>query len=179
MDFKNDSNDRDNRASQKETDAAKIETYRRASLEKEYGTKVFSLIERSWAAGLFDGEGHASAGKNNGHFSCTIEQSLINKEVLERFKAAVGAGKILERKHRKRGNEKPTCQWAVTNQKDLAIVAGKIGKFLSKAKQDQLARALSVPVRTLLEKDCPLPGNFTAVEPLSKKRATRSKDSAN
>lgn len=55
-------------------------------------------LERAWAAGFFDGEGYVGA---NFRFNGTrryrridVQITQIDPEVLERFRAAVGTGKV-------------------------------------------------------------------------------------
>jgi hypothetical protein len=132
---------------------------------KFFGQENYALAERAWAAGFFDGEGHASARVSGGQFHCSIDQvDVIN---LERFRAVVGVGRITEVKRTRNGQVKRLHQWSVTNQRDLEAVVKEIGIFLTPAKSIQLARAQSVPLRTALEHDRPL-GRRTFVAEIDK-----------
>lgn len=137
--------------------------WRQAIAKEHPETSVQGLIERAWAAGFFDGEGHVSAGTNGGEFNCEIDQ--VDQVHLERFQAAVGgAGTIKDRKWNQKGKEQPRSRWKVTNQQDLTAVWNKIGLFLSPAKQTGFAQALTVPLTTLLRQEKPLPNGAISVD---------------
>jgi hypothetical protein len=133
-----------------------------AAARKRYGSKEFELIERAWAAGLFDGEGHVSVRANRSSIRCEVQQIRANRFVLERFMRIVGVGKIKDLPQRAKGNHQPACSWSVSNQADLLRVWEAIGHFLCSAKRDQFSRAMSVPIRTILNRDGELPAGMTA-----------------
>lgn len=160
-----------------DNDEALIERHWYDALQAKYGTEVHGLIERAWAAGFFDGEGHASAATAGGSFSCSIDQTRANSLVLERFRRAVGAGKVIERPDYGGGSRKPTSRWLVSNQDDLQKVYEAIGDFLSNAKRTQFARALSVPIRSALQNDRPLSKDALGIEVPPGKRVTKPKNS--
>lgn len=147
------------------------------------------LIERAWAAGFFDGEGHVSASKRSGEFDCSVEQiedDLIN---LVRLQRAVGVGRITSLAPRKHGKGRPLCRWYVSNQHDLGVVFSRIGPFINEAKKngrpkpptnaidppmDGFARALTVPLKKYLNRDLPLPPGTLSHE-ASRRRIRKKK----
>lgn len=157
---------------QSPSDKSIIERHWNEAVRRTYDSKEFKLIQRAWAAGLFDGEGHASARKDQAGFDCKIEQSSDNRYVLEQFMEVVGVGKITDRP-RARGNGKPSSYWAVTNQKDLTRVWDSIGDFLCKAKRDQIARAMTSPIQTMLDEERELPAGMLSVIVMPKDKQTK------
>ncbi|WP_315742427.1 MULTISPECIES: hypothetical protein [unclassified Bradyrhizobium] len=135
-----------------------------AAAKKRYGADQFELAERAWAAGLFDGEGYASARSTQASFHCEIQQLRDNRFVLERFRRVVGVGEIRDLQQRANKNHRPASAWSVTSQSDLLQVWRIIGDFLCKAKRDQFASALSVPIRTMLDRDRVLPDGLISAE---------------
>ncbi|ULL01235.1 LAGLIDADG family homing endonuclease [Bradyrhizobium sp. I71] len=100
------------------------------------------IFERAWAAGFFDGEGHASA-RSDGAFDCSIDQASKDFYNLERFCKAVGVGHVVDLPPRKNKKQQPACRWRITNRSELSTLFDAIGMLLTKSKRDQLAEALS------------------------------------
>jgi hypothetical protein len=141
-----------------------------------------SRDERIWAAGFFDGEGHVAATDNG--FDCSIDQITEDLINLVRFRNAVGTGRLSPLKDRQKENHRPQSRWLVTNQGDLQKVFEAIGPFLNPAKvngravqnkavanppRDGFARALALPIRTVLSRDGSLPEGSLGYEPQSKR----------
>lgn len=131
-------------------------TWRKAAL-KQIGT-AFSSIELGWAAGFWDGEGHVSARERNGEFDCSLDQA--DRVLLERLQSALGGiGRIspIKRRLSAKGKMQFIYTFKITNQRDLQKAWLAIGLPLGPQKRDQFARALSVPLATLMRKDKMLP----------------------
>jgi hypothetical protein len=139
-----------------------LESHSRVHRERHFGSDAIAQIERGWAAGFFDGEGHASARLAGGEFDCSVDQvDVIN---LERFQRIVGAGKITPITRTKNMRKEHLHRWKVTNQADLNKVWDSIGLLLTPAKQLQLTRAQSVPIRSALENEKSLPPGAISAE---------------
>lgn len=126
-----------------------LERIHRRQMAEKLG-KDFDLAERAWAAGFFDADGSVSLSSTG--FNCSLEQVSDEVAHLERFCAAVRAGKISNRKHRQRGKERPTSVWTVTNQVDLNRVFDRIGPFLSAMKRRNFEEALNLGNARQLQK---------------------------
>lgn len=89
------------------------------------------MIELAWAAGLFDGEGSSYYNESSRSLQIRISQNY-DPEVLERFRAAVGVGKV----YGPYGGERMAFQYVAAGQ--AAIIAmEQIGLFLSGPKRLQ------------------------------------------
>lgn len=159
---------RDANRQRKLEDIRNIQLAQHRALIRQFGKDIMALVDRAWAAGLFDGEGHVSARSAPGQFDCSIEQVEDDVVNLERFRSIVGVGAI-SRARERGGKRRPTCTWKVTNQHDLRKVWEAIGPFLNPAKRngkvgglDGFARALAVPAVTLLNNEKPLDGFLSA-----------------
>lgn len=122
------------------------------STSERHTSEAIELVERGWAAGFFDGEGHASARTPDdvltGGPTITVEIDQgygdLGRENLLRFQRAVrGVGALKERatgEHR----------WRATSEEDVETVWAAIGPFLGLAKFIQLREVLQVAaVRSL------------------------------
>ena len=107
-------------------------------------------IELAWAAGFFDGEGSTifasqSKAKRPHLFQLNVRVPQCGefaKEVLERFKAAVGRlGKVYG--PYPRGPRKPEYQFVACNFEHTQAVLAMLWKFLSVQKREQAKKALS------------------------------------
>ena len=105
-------------------------------------------LEIAWAAGFYDGEGSINCGSNNGNPQTRIQLSIGQKNdgneiaaVLERFKKAVGIGKIY-RKARK-GKEINQHQYLISKAEDVQTVVNILWPFMSHKKRHQASKAMA------------------------------------
>ncbi|KKN48386.1 hypothetical protein LCGC14_0653330 [marine sediment metagenome] len=120
-------------------------------VEEAKGGKIIASphqLEIAWAAGFYDGEGSVSCGSNNGNPQTRIQLGIGQKNdgdkiaaVLERFKKAVGVGKIY-RKTRK-GKEINQHQYLISKEKDVHKVINKLWPFMSYKKRYQATTAMA------------------------------------
>jgi len=99
---------------------------------------VASRDELCWAAGFWDGEGCASITRVRGRYvylQLSIKQ--VNRENLERFRRAVGGGKI--NGPYPHGNGKPISQWQTTGRESERIAALLL-PFIGSEKRQQINR---------------------------------------
>jgi hypothetical protein len=105
-------------------------------------------IELAWAAGFFDGEGCAGLyvhrprrGKERLYAHIQVEQA--HKEVLDRFLAAVGVGKIYGPYQRGRTHghlgDKQIWKYTAYGSKKAQRIFDLLSPFLGSVKRDQLA----------------------------------------
>jgi hypothetical protein len=125
--------------------------------------EIWPLSERSWAAGFFDGEGHAGIQvrddleHSSPHLVLHVTQAEDDGrgiESLERFKAAVAAGKIVPKSMK--GAElagQAQYRWIAVSERDMAITFAAIGPFVSLPKFAQLKRALTIPALRAIRSD--------------------------
>ena len=105
--------------------------------------------ELAWAAGFFDAEGWSGAVKNRQrhHPHAQINQADLSgtPEVLERFRAAVGVGRLggPTRQHGKLD----LYRWVASSRADVAAVYAALRPWLGEVKRAQLCRALDVDDR--------------------------------
>ena len=98
-----------------------------------------------WAAGFFDGEGHTvyqvqiKSTRIRG-IRTQIGQALNNREVLERFQAAVGIGKICKISGKGLNNQY-YAYYTSSFETSQAVIA-MLWKFLSSSKKAQAKKAL-------------------------------------
>ena len=110
--------------------------------------KMKSELELAWAAGFFDGEGHISARRTkrrsteNGEprYGRVLQFRVTQKypEVLERFQAAVGYGKIYM-------TTRPTgdiYSFAIYGRQQVIEVANMLLPLVSPRKKEQIELAL-------------------------------------
>lgn len=155
----------------------KMDADMRKAAIKRLGAKTVALIDTGWAAGFWDGEGHSSSRERNGEFHCSLDQE--DRVSLERLQSAVGAGQISRLKRRLSANGKMQFIYTfrITNQPDLERLWSVIGLHLGPAKAEQFARAMSVPIATILRKEKEMPEGTRSVVVHSRKR--RPDSSAN
>lgn len=96
--------------------------------------------ELAWAAGLFDGEGnirHQVSGRNS---ALRLSIGQKDREVLDRFQAAVGGvGNIYEKDR----NGGPYFDLCVQNYEHVQAVIAMIWPWLSRIKRDQAVVAFT------------------------------------
>lgn len=105
-----------------------------------------TMTEVAWAAGLFDGEGSTSIQfdkrriGSKGTFRLSLAQAGDDRatEVLERFRSAVGGGKIYGPYQPPPPSRKPKYHWYVHNTEAL-VVLNRLRPYLSRAKKLQAA----------------------------------------
>ncbi len=97
-------------------------------------------LELAWAAGFFDGEGCFTISKDYPHIN--IGQTDI--EVLDRFRNAVGIGKVygpyaapFDKK-----NWRPQWYYGVTGKNQIEKIYELIGPYLSSIKKEQYQRVM-------------------------------------
>lgn len=94
--------------------------------------------ELAWAAGFFDGEGHTGmrvpTGRDYGYVVMNMAQT--EREPLERFQAAVGAGYIYGPYGRKNHKHRPVWKWQA-NGWDARRVLAQLSEYLSRPKYEQ------------------------------------------
>jgi hypothetical protein len=93
--------------------------------------------ELAWAAGLFDGEGHVSTKSNGGPRNRRISANVGQKDrrVLDRFQAAVGVGKIYQRR------SDGLFYWDTAAKDRVHRVMWMLWLWLSPVKREQFERA--------------------------------------
>lgn len=96
--------------------------------------------ELAWAAGFFDGEGNAYF-KNGGSFA--LQAAQVHREPLDRFRAAVGTGKVYGPYKARAGNRQPYYSYAVSGLKAEEAYTS-LRPYLSSIKRQQADAALSV-----------------------------------
>lgn len=106
-------------------------------------------IELAWAAGFMDGEGHFGVKKEVGrkHALFMFRTGQIDRQVLDRLRAAVDAGKVYGPYPRKGLNQKPFHNFNIFG--DEAVKAyQQIYPYLSLVKRAQGDAALEEVKRT-------------------------------
>lgn len=100
--------------------------------------------ELAWAAGFFDGEGNVRAKPNRQHarvyYHPVVFIPQIDPQVLERFRSAVGLGKVTGPWNRSRYAPNRQDQWyyeAYSFERTQAVVA-MLWKWLSPVKREQV-----------------------------------------
>jgi len=162
----------------KEARRRKIEGDRRKAAMKRLGAEKLTPAEIGWAAGFWDGEGHCNARERNGEFHCSLDQE--DRVLLERLEAAVGVGQISPIKRRLSANGKMQFiyTYRITNQPDLERLWTAIGIHLGPAKAEQFARAMSVPIHTILRKEKPMPEGIRSAVVRARARRSESNGKA-
>jgi hypothetical protein len=95
-----------------------------------------SEIELAWAAGFFDGEGNSNSSGRT--FAMRISQ--VHREVLDRFCAAVGAGKVYGPYPAKQENRQPQYRYEVAGLSARQVYE-KLRPFLGTVKKEQADKA--------------------------------------
>ena len=103
--------------------------------------------ELAWAAGFFDGEGHVGTGRpTSKRLDLYLSISQVERRVLDRFRAAVGCGKVdgpyLHPVSVKRGNEQPRYYFQTQRFEYVQAIITMLWTFLSPVKREQALRAL-------------------------------------
>jgi len=98
-------------------------------------------IEIIWAAGFFDGEGCTYATKDK-FLVLTIGQKNTNKEVLERFKSAVGVGNIYT--YKRESAKTGFFSTYKAHSQEVKFVLELISPYLSSEKINQAKDAIEL-----------------------------------
>lgn len=101
--------------------------------------------ELAWAAGFFDGEGCTTQCR----WSPTIYVSQNDREVLDRFQAAVGLGKVRGPYRRSKSSYKPESPRYIfhTSGATTAEVLKLLWPFLSRVKKEQAIKVFEGSTR--------------------------------
>ena len=98
--------------------------------------------ELAWAAGFFDGEGHAGLTPNK---VPVLTVANTDEALLQRFHAAVlGLGKLYGPYSRHKKNHKDYWKWQITNFEHAQAVAALLWSFLGAYKKNRYAEAVEV-----------------------------------
>lgn len=102
--------------------------------------------ELAWAAGLFDGEGNVRlirkhVGSQRGQPHLSIAQ--VNPIVLQRFRDAVGIGKVYGPYLQRTANRRPYFVYSGGGFPSIQAVIAMIWSFLSPVKKEQARTTLS------------------------------------
>jgi len=94
----------------------------------------------AWAAGLFDGEGHARCQryKNGRQYQLSLVVGQRHTEVLDRFQEAVEIGKIYS------SPSKPVHRYCVYTFEKVQYVVVQLWPWLGSVKRDQITQAFNL-----------------------------------
>lgn len=95
----------------------------------------------AWAAGFFDGEGHTGRA-THGRKRPIVTITQVDRRVLDRFRAAVGVGRVYGPYTRVLGNRQPVFNFQTTTFEQTQAIVAQLWGRLSRPKQEQAARAL-------------------------------------
>jgi hypothetical protein len=98
-----------------------------------------SDAERAYAAGLFDGEGSVGAYRGR---PAECKLWLTDEDLLERFAATVGVGRIKGPYRRGPASRKPMWAWSVRTHAEVAEVFRLIGPWLGQRRTEAFEQAL-------------------------------------
>jgi len=98
--------------------------------------------ELAWAAGFFDGEGGTYAVDNGGYLRAYLAIGQSDRESLERFQCAVGAGSICGPYAPGKLGKKPRYHYHVYSQDAVRAVLWKLWGYLGQVKRDQATNVL-------------------------------------
>lgn len=116
--------------------------------------RTLSREELAWAAGFFDGEGCTYAMKRSDAYTrVALDVGQVNKDTLERFRAAVGGlGSVVgPYSHRARPQSKPIYQYRASSFEDVQAVLAMLWAWLGPHKREQAltAMAKATPYRSV------------------------------
>lgn len=99
-----------------------------------------SATELAWAAGLFDGEGHIGLRRqvkgSRVYFQRAMGVTNTDLELLQRFHAAIGDGRIGSPWTPPTREHSTKWQWQLTGRKRIEDVFGLLAPFLSSTKRE-------------------------------------------
>jgi hypothetical protein len=96
----------------------------------------------AWAAGFFDGEGHASISRKGNGAKFYLAVSQTDLKILERFQDAVGGIGHINGPHNYYGT-KDIWRWSATSFEDAQAVSLMLLSFLSDYKTTQIMNGLT------------------------------------
>jgi hypothetical protein len=106
--------------------------------------KGMNVIELAWAAGFYDGEGSSiyrySDSRRQRCLQITIQQN--HREVLDRFKSAVGVGRVNGPYPYNRGRSGEYYSYQVSNAAGFRKVVRALWPFLGTEKKRQFIKAM-------------------------------------
>lgn len=107
--------------------------------------------ELAWAAGLFEGEGTFTLARvrRDGRPELTYARASVvstDRDVVERFHAAMGVGSITVEKRRERGH-KDLYKWGVQSRAGFKVAANKLRPWLCARRRARLAEVESATTR--------------------------------
>lgn len=106
------------------------------------------MNELAWAAGFFDGEGYIGIAHQHWEGRCRLQAhahvSQTDRRPLNRFKRAVGFGKIRERPdiQKKHPNWRRQWRWDISSIAEVKKLVQLLRPFLSAPKREQARKAL-------------------------------------
>jgi hypothetical protein len=107
--------------------------------------------ELAWAAGFFDGEGHAGfhrrpritqTGGRQTYSAIVLDIRQTDRRVLERFQNAIGLGRIYGPYNSNNPNAKPFYAFSLAKFEYVQAATAKLWRWLSPVKKQQLATTL-------------------------------------
>jgi hypothetical protein len=100
-------------------------------------------VEVAWAAGFLEGEGGVYCAKRDvGGYIIRLEVTQSDLEVLERFQAIFGVGKIYPRRNLGPLGRRPMWGYMVQRREHVEWIVGHLRPWLSKRKRQQADAAL-------------------------------------
>ena len=109
-------------------------------------TRTIDREALAWAAGFYEGEGSIVAHSHpvSGYSSISVTVSQASTEPLERFKAALGLGKLVTRPPSKLENRQTMYLWRVCSYERAQAVIAMLWPWLSIRRREQARRALQL-----------------------------------
>lgn len=108
--------------------------------------------EIAWAAGLFEGEGTwiVRPRRGNGNPTVVITLQMCDRDVVERFAAIMGCGKVgqADRRHEQNPKHRPIYRWTTAKRQDVLRIARMLQPYLGErrgAKALEVIAAADVP----------------------------------
>ena len=100
--------------------------------------------ELAWCAGFIDGEGTFGIQRQKGRKSEIpyIQAGQVDRRVLDRFRSAVGVGKVYGPYAPRHPGHSPYCYYRATGAEPTRQVYELLAPYLSEAKQEQAEKAL-------------------------------------
>lgn len=115
-------------------------------------------LERAWAIGLFEGEGCILIGTLRGARRVVLTLGMTDYDVVERFVAVVGVGRIISRPGRK-PEHRPFHTWSISGRKCgpvLELLMDGFGKRRRAKAEDALAALAQTKTANRDKTHCPL-----------------------
>lgn len=100
----------------------------------------------AWAAGVFEGEGCISVVRSGPQAGrrASLNMKMTDRDVIERFRAAVGRGSIHEDKWYARRGQPSQWRWRVSAQSDVLHILDAFEPFLGERRRAASAAARAV-----------------------------------